>query len=127
MTRTTIFHEGVDSFHTGILVAKNALKLPEGWPNGKPVPVVVNFVPSAVVAFAKHMQRDEDGRVSFDLDWLTERFQKIYSSWDVGFYTMPNVEKFDAELNQRVVTRATIRGISYYDPTSADMGRSLPV
>lgn len=127
MTRVTIFHEGVDSFHTGTLVSKGALKLPEGWPDGKPVPVVVNFVPSMVVAFARHMQRDDDGRISFDLDWLTERFEKIYSDWDISFYTMPNIEKFDAEANRRVVTLATIRGISYYDPTSPDLGRSLPV
>jgi len=127
MTRTVIFHEGEQTFHTGVLVAKGALKLPEGWPADKPVPVVINFVPSMVVAFARHMERDDDGRVSFELDWLTDRFQKIYSDWDVSFYTMPNIEKFDPELNRRVVTQATIRGISFYDPTSDDMGRSLPV
>lgn len=127
MTRVTIFHEGVDSFHTGTLVAKGALKLPEGWAEDKPVPVVVNFIPNMIVARASRMERDDDGRISFDIEWLTERFEKIYSGWDVSFYTRPNVEKFDAELNRRVVTLATIRGISYYDPTSADMGRSLPV
>lgn len=127
MTRVNIFQEGVDTFHTGVLVAKGALKLPEGWPAEKPVPVVVNFVPSMVVANATGMERDEEGNISFDLEWLTPRFEKIYSSWDISFYTQPNIEKFDPELNRRVVTRATVRGISYYDPTSDDMGRSLPV
>lgn len=127
MTRAVIFHEGEQTFHTGVLVAKGALKLPEGWPEDKAVPVVVNFIPSMVVAFAKRMERDEEGRVSFELEWLTERFEKIYSDWDVSFYTMPNIEKFDSEQNRRMVTSATIRGISYYDPTSADLGRSLPV
>ena len=127
MTRVTVLHEGVDTFHTGTLVAPGALKLPEGWPDDKPVPVVVNFVPSMVVAFARDMQRDEENKVSFELEWLTERFERIYSDWDVSFYTRPNIEKFDAEANRRMVTQATIRGISYYDPTSADMGRSLPV
>lgn len=127
MTRVTIFTEGKDTFHTGVLVAKGALKLPEGWPEDKPVPVVVNFVPNMLVARASRMERSEDGEISFDLEWLTPRFERIYSDWDVSFYTQPNIEKFDPDLNRRVVTRATIRGISYYDPTSADMGRSLPV
>lgn len=127
MTRTTVFQEGVDSFHTGTLVAKDALKLPEGWPEDKPVPVVVNFVASMVVANATQMERDDEGKISFELEWLTPRFEKIYSDWDLSFYTRPTIEKFDTELGKRVVTRATIRGLSFYDPTSADMGRSLPV
>lgn len=127
MTRITLFQEGVDTFHTGMLVCKNALKLPEGWPEDKPVPVVINFVPNMIVARATRMERDDEGHISFDIEWLTPRFERIYSDWDVSFYTQPNIEKFDPELNRRVVTRATIRGISYYDPTSADMGRSLPV
>ena len=127
MTRVTIFHEGHDNFHNGTLVAKGALKLPEGWPEDKPVPVVVNFVPNMIVARGTRMERDADGHISFDIEWITSRFEKIYSDWLISFYTMPNVEKFDPELNRRVVTSATIRGISFYDPTSADMGRSLPV
>lgn len=127
MTRTVIFQEGVDTFHTGVLVAKGALKLPEGWPEDKPVPVVVNFVPNMIVGKASSMQRDDEGRISFELEWLNERFEKIYSGWDVSFYTRPVIEKFDPDLNRRVATLAVIRGISYYDPTSDDMGRSLPV
>lgn len=127
MTRAIIFHEGVDAFHNGTLVMPGALKLPENWPADKKLPVVQNFIPSALVAFATDMQRDEENRISFELDWLSDRFQRIYSDWDVSFYSQPVIEKFDSEMGRRVVTRATIRGISYYDPTSADVGRSLPV
>lgn len=127
MTRTVILQEGVDTFHTGTLVAKGALKLPNDWPANRPLPVVVNFVPSMIVGKASDMQRDEEGRISFELEWLTERFEKIYSGWDVSFYTRPVIEKFDPELNRRLATMAVIRGISYYDPNSEDMGRSLPV
>lgn len=127
MTRAVIFQEGVDSFHTGTLVAPGALKLPDNWPEGKKLPVVINFAPSAVIGFASGMQRDEDNKISFEMEWLTERFKKIYSGWDVSFYAQPVIEKFDPEQNRRVATRATIRGISYYDPNSDDMGRSLPV
>jgi len=127
MTRINLLQEGVDTFQNGTLVAPGALKLPEGWPEDKPLPVVINFVPSMIVARATGMQRDEENNVSFDIEWLTPRFERNYSGWDVTFYTVPVIEKFDPELNRRVATQATIRAVSYYDPTSADMGRSLPV
>lgn len=127
MTRAVIFQEGVDSFHTGTLVAPGALKLPDGWPDDRKLPVVINFAPSAVIGLASEMHRDADNKISFEMEWLTERFRKIYSGWDVSFYAQPVIEKFEPEINRRLATRATIRGISYYDPNSAEVGRSLPL
>lgn len=127
MTRVIVLTEGVDSFHNGTLVAPGALKLPDNWGPDKPVPVVVNFVPSMIVAKATQMERSAEGAISFELEWLTPRFEKIYSDWDLSFYTQPVVEAFDNELGRRVATRATIRGLSYFDPTSDDVGRSLPL
>lgn len=125
MTRINVFHEGVEEFPDGRLVGVGALKLPDTLKDGEPLPVVVNFVHNMIVGRADDMRRDEDGQVSFEVAWLNPRFEKIYSDMAVTVYASPIQAEFNGK--RSLVTSATVRAVSFFDATSADMGRSLPV
>jgi hypothetical protein len=123
--RQQVFHEGVERFVGGRLVGKGALKLPPGHVEGQSLPVVLNFVPSMIIAWATDMKRDEDGRISFEIEFITPRFQRIYGDLPIGPYANNIKEAFSPEHNHGIVVEATLRALSFFDATSSDMGRSL--